>query len=245
MSAPLVSAGRALCALGLLSAWHVASFGAAVPSPAAVGARLIALTASGELFGHTATTLIEAGSGFALGAASAIALALALRTVPRVADALAPLLSGAMSIPKIAVAPLVFLWFGVGLTGKVALVSVAAFFPVFFGTLSGLNAADRSLLSLARVMGARGPFLAWRVILPSALPFVLSSFTATLPQTVTVAVVGELIAADSGLGYYIHASGAQADLVGMLAGVVAVSGLVIALNSALARLRTKFVRRAA
>ena len=237
-----IALGRVAVLIAMLGGWEALSrvdHGGLVPAPREVVLRLLAIARSGELATHLWETLSEALGGFACGTAVALVLAWLVGRHSLIEDALSPLLVALMSIPKVALTPLAFLWLGIGVASKVALVATAVFFPVFFGVLAGLKAIDAGLLTSARVMGARGAFLTRTVILPSVVPAVVTSFKVAVPHAITIAVVAELVASSAGLGYYIRISAAQADIVGMFAGAVCVSLLVILVNGALACIRMR------
>jgi NitT/TauT family transport system permease protein len=242
MSAAIV-AGRIGLFLGLAALWQLAHawLGAGVVADLVeIGRRIGELAASGKLARHASVTLLEAGAGLAIGAAAGFAAPFLLRLAPRLEAALDPYIAAAMGVPKLALAPLLILWFGIGLASKIAFVAAVAFFLVFFSTLSGIRAADPRLVAVARVFGARRWLLAREVLMPAAAPFVLASLKVAAPRAVSAAVVGEFIAADAGLGFYIHEAMSQADTVGIFAGVVVVTAIVVAINAALER----FQRRA-
>ena len=113
------------------------------------------------------------------------------------------------------------------------------FFLLFFSTRAGIRSADPRLIAMARVFGTRALMLAREVLLPAALPFVLASLKVAAPRAISAAVVGEFIAADRGLGWYIHDAMLQADTVGIFAGVVVVTLLVVAVNALLERLQRR------
>ena len=210
-----------------------------LPSLGAIGRRLGEEIASGEIFHHAGVTIGEAATGLGIGTAAGIILPVVLQQNRRIDEALAPLFAGAMGIPKLALAPLLTLWLGIGFVSKVAFVAAAVFFLVFFSMAAGLRAIDPTLVAVSRTMGARGSFLLRAVLLPSTLPFLFGSLKIAVPHAITIAVVGELIVSDAGLGHLVQASAAQADSPGIFAGVFVISLLVVALTIVLERVERR------
>jgi NitT/TauT family transport system permease protein len=238
----VIAAGRLLVGLAALAAWQAGHrvLGAEwISSPADVVRRGAEIAASGELLRHAAATLTEAALGFLLGGGAAILLPFALRLAPRLTAALDPFFAAATGVPKLALAPLVILWFGIGLVSKIAFVAAVVFFFLFFSTLAGVRAVDPRLAAAVRVLGGREWTVTWEVAWHTALPYVFAGLKVALPRAISAAVVGEFIAADRGLGYYINNARAVADTVGLFTGVALVTLLVLAIDAALERLQAR------
>lgn len=238
----MIVGGRALLGLAVLVAWHAThvALGAEwISSPADIVLRSLALVASGELLRHATTTLAEAALGFLLGGGTGILLPFALRLSPRLTAALDPFLTAGMGLPKLALAPLLILWFGIGLVSKVVFVAAVVFFLLFFNTLAGVRSIDPRLASAVRVMGGREWTVTAEIAWHTALPYVFAGLKIGLPRAISAAVVGEFIAADAGLGYYINNARAMADTVGLFTGVTLVTVLVLAIDAGLERLQTR------
>jgi len=239
-----VWAGRIALGIALIVLWQAGSrwLGPAVLSDlGAIARRVAEIAADGKLARHGAITLLEAGAGLVIGATLGLLLPFLLRLVPRLEAALDPYIAAAMGVPKLALAPVLILWFGIGLASKIAFVAAVVFFLIFFSTLAGIRSADARLSSLARVFGAGRWLLAREVLLPTALPFVLASLKVAAPRAISAAVVGEFIAAQAGLGYYIHEAMSQADTVGIFTGVLVVTLIVIAVNAGLEVLQKRLL----
>jgi NitT/TauT family transport system permease protein len=144
-----------------------------------------------------------------------------------------------MGVPKLALAPLLILWFGIGVLSKVVFVAAVVFFFLFFNTLAGVRSIDPRLAAAVRVLGAREWTVTWEVAWHTALPYVFTGLKVALPRAISAAVVGEFIAADRGLGYYINNARAMADTAGLFTGVALVTLLVLALDAALERLQAR------
>jgi NitT/TauT family transport system permease protein len=233
-----VSVGRALrdrlvLAVAALVAWQLAAlvFGAHwVPSPLVTGRRFFRLVATGELLRHSLFTLAAAGGGFLAGGVPGAALPFLLRRAPRVAAIIDPYLIAGYGMPKLALAPLFILWFGIGLASKVALVASIVFFLIFFSTAAGVRGADVRLVAMARVAGASERAVARHVVWPGAVPYIFTGLKISLSYSIGAAVVGELISSNRGLGYLIQAGANDFDSTTVFAGLIALTILVVAVS---------------
>ncbi|MBN9427193.1 MAG: ABC transporter permease [Burkholderiales bacterium] len=233
-----IGIGRVLLGAGLIVLWQIL---AVVLGPdvvadlRAIGARLWEMAHSGALLRDVGATLWESAAGLIIGGVLGLALAFALRMSPRLEKACEPFIGAAMGIPKLALAPLIILWFGVGLGSKIAFVASVVFFLVFFATVAGIRGTDPRLVVMARIAGAGRRLLVREVLLPSALPMILSSLKVAGPRAISAAVVGEFMAAEVGIGHAIRYAMDQSDTVGIYAGIVVVTAMVVALDAALER----------
>jgi NitT/TauT family transport system permease protein len=238
----VIVGGRILLGLVGLAVWQAAHLvlGAEwISGPADIVHRVGEMAASGDLVRHTVVTLGEAALGFLLGGGAGVLLPFALRLSPRLTAALDPFMAAAMGVPKLALAPLLILWFGIGFVSKVAFVAAVVFFLIFFNTLAGVRSLDPRLATAVRVLGGREWTVTREVAWHTALPYVFAGLKVALPRAISAAVVGEFIAADGGLGYYINHSRAMADTVGLFTGVTLVTLLVLALDAGLERLQAR------
>ena len=231
---------RLAVGIGLLAAWQIAAEATGklfIAGPLDVAQRIGELAQSGELWVHSLATFEEALAGYGLGAAAAIALPYLLRLSPRLMTALDPYMAAAMALPKLALAPLIILWFGIGMLSKILFVASLVFFLIFFNVLAGVLAADPRLIAMARVAGAGEWMVAREIIWNSSMPYLITGLKISLPRGISAAVVGEFLAADAGLGYYIEYSRDQADTVGIFTGIVVVTIYVLVLNAILKRVQ--------
>jgi len=238
----VIAAARVALGIAALALWQAAhwAIGAEwISGPADVVRRLLESTASGELARHTLATLTEAAFGFLLGGGAGILLPFALRLSPRLTAALDPFFAAAMGVPKLALAPLLILWFGIGLVSKVVFVGAVVFFFLFFNVLAGVRSIDPRLASAVRVLGAREWTVTREIAWHTALPYVFAGLKVALPRAISAAVVGEFIAADRGLGYYINNARAMADPVGLFTGVAVVTALVLVIDAGLERVQAQ------
>ncbi|WP_329109026.1 ABC transporter permease [Micromonospora sp. NBC_01699] len=170
-----------------------------VPTPGQVWTTMVDQWAF--LLRNTYVTLYETVIGFVLAALLGLGTAILIAYSPTMEKALYPIVLFAQVIPKIAIAPLLVVWFGVGFTPKIVLAVLIAFFPVVISGVAGLRSTDPELIDLAATMGA-GPWKTFRRIrFPNALPHLMSGLKVAVTLAVVGAVVGEFVGADEGLGY--------------------------------------------
>lgn len=208
-------------AITIVVAWQAASGRLIKPfwisSPLAIWDQLVAWAITGELLMHVEITLAETLMGFVFGAVAGIAMGLALGLNRRVAAVLDPFIVAFYSLPKIALAPLFILWFGVGLLSKVVMATFVVFFLVFYNTYAGTLAVEQELVDVLRLMGATRWQIVRKVILPSVLLWIFTGMKISVPYALIGAVVGEMMASNKGLGYLIQASAGQYDTSGVFA----------------------------
>ena len=133
-------------------------------------------------------------------------------------------------IPKVALAPVFVIWFGIGLMSKIAIIMTMVFFVVFINTFAGLRSVNEEYVSIVRIMGASGWQVVREVFLPATLPFILVGLRAGIPFSVIGAVVGEFIASTKGLGYFINYHQGTFDTNGIFVGVTILALLVVVLD---------------
>jgi NitT/TauT family transport system permease protein len=237
---------RLLLTAVLLVAWEVAATTVTTPfwisQPSRVFDRLVSLTMSGLLFWHIAATLQAALLGLALGGVVGVALGLLLGGHPRVAEVVDPLLMGLNSLPRVALAPLFIIWFGIGLPSKVILAFSLVVFPVLINAYQGVRGVDQSLVDMLRTMHASSWQIARRVTIPSTLPWIVAGVRIGLGMSLIGAVVGELVGSNRGVGYYVEAAAANFDTTGVFAGLVILMVLTIALNELMKLIEARLFR---
>jgi ABC-type nitrate/sulfonate/bicarbonate transport system permease component len=175
-----------------------------LPGPWLVLGSLAELAAKGQLAGHVAATLERVAIGFGTGAAAGVTLGLAAGALPPVRNVVEPLVELLRPIPPLAVLPMFIVWVGIGEPSKIGFITYATFFPIFLTTVTGVRQIDPILLRAARSLGARGPALFARVILPAALPDVLTGLRLGVALAFFVIVISEFIGAEQGLGFLIN-----------------------------------------
>jgi NitT/TauT family transport system permease protein len=175
-----------------------------LPAPEVVGERAVRAIGSGLLWEHTAVTLSEILLGLALGAASAIAVGTALGKSVVIERVLSPYIVAAQSVPILALAPLLDIWFGGGLLARVLICALIVFFPIAIATMVGIRSADPLLVELFRSLGATQSQRTTRLEIPSALPVIFGGLRVGVTLAVIGAVVAEWAGASSGLGVLIN-----------------------------------------
>ncbi len=173
-----------------------------LPAPSAVGEVLISDAAI--LRDQAWVTLVETALGFALAMIVGLGFAMLIDRSALLRRAIYPLLVASQTVPSIAYAPLLIIWFGYGILPKVLVVLVYCFFPVTVAALDGFRATDPDLIRLFRTFGASGRQIFTRVRFPHALPAVFSGIRIAITYSVTGAIVGEYVGAAQGLGIYIQ-----------------------------------------
>jgi NitT/TauT family transport system permease protein len=213
----------------LIAIWQVLSFWLGiywVGSPWGVAKRFAEGVANGELLRHSGYTLSEAAAGFVIGAIPAAALPFLLRRLPIVTAILDPFMVGGYGAPKLALAPLFILWFGIGIESKVALVAITVFFIVYFSAFAGIRALDAKLVQMAQVMGANERDVARHIVFPGAVPYIFTGLRIAMPYSIGGAVIAELISANRGLGYLIQLGAMNFDTTGVFVALAATTCIV-------------------
>lgn len=214
----------------LLAAWALAAeTGLAnpylLPAPQKVAAAAWDLFARGDLWGHVAASLERVGLGFALTVAMALPLALLTGLLPTVHGLLRLLLEALRVTPPLALVPLLILWLGIGEASKLAIVILASFFPVYMNTLSGVREADHRLMELARTLDLTARERIVHILLPAALPGIVTGLRLGFGYSWRALVGAELIAASSGLGYLIIDSSEMARTDRVFVGILTIAAL--------------------
>jgi NitT/TauT family transport system permease protein len=175
-----------------------------LPAPEVVGERALRAIGSGLLWEHTSVTLTEILLGLAVGAATAIAVGTALGKSVVVERVLSPYIVAAQSVPILALAPLLDIWFGGGLLARVLICALIVFFPIAIATMVGIRSADPLLVEMFRSLGATPGQRTTRLEIPSALPVIFGGLRVGVTLAVIGAVVAEWAGASSGLGVLIN-----------------------------------------
>jgi len=172
-----------------------------LPAPSEVALALARMVRDGQLAQHVLASSLRVAAGFVLGAALAVLFGALVGLSATAAAVLTPSFQALRAIPSLAWVPLLLLWLGIDEASKVALIAIGAFFPVYMGVASGFRDVDRKLVEVARLRGLGRVALARRVLLPAALPALLTGLRNGLSLAWMFMVAAELIAASRGLGY--------------------------------------------
>jgi NitT/TauT family transport system permease protein len=233
-SARNLSLSLLLLAVSLL-AWEGIVRGAQVqafilPPPSQVVVALYRGFASGLYVKHLQVTLLETVLGFAVGSALGFLLGTAVAMNRYVEYFLYPYIVMFQSLPKVALAPLIVIWFGLGLTSKVINAALVAFFPLLVNTMVGLRSADEDRVNLMRSLAASETQVFWMLRLPNALPFVMAGLDIAMILALIGAIVAEFTGATSGLGMLILSMTYTMDVSGQFSVLLILSVVGLLLN---------------
>jgi NitT/TauT family transport system permease protein len=210
--------------------------------PSDIAGRIATWMTTGSLWQHLFITLEESVLGLAIGAAIGITLGFALARAPFAARVLDPYIKMLNAVPRVVLAPLFLLWFGLGIWSKVALAVTLVFFIMFFNTYQGVRDADRVIVDNVRMLGATKRQLVAHVLIPSALTWIFSSLQTSLGVAMVGAVVGEYLGAARGLGYVISQAEGTFDTTGVFAGMTVLAVVVVVVSAGVTRLERWLLR---
>ncbi len=217
----MVALGRGLVALLALGLWEAISTWVLNPfflsKPSLIAGRLGEWIGDGSLILHLGLTIVEMLLGLALGSLLGIAVGALFGSNRTISDVMSPFVTALYSLPRVALVPVFILWFGIGLSMKVALNAVIVFFIMFFNTYAGVRDVDPELLDVIRLTGASRTDLLRKVVAPSAAPWIFTGLTMALPYSLTGAVVAEMFASNRGLGYLLSYAAGTLDTTGVFA----------------------------
>ena len=213
-----------------------------LPSPVAVWDRFWQATFDGTLVRHTLYTLFEVVTGLVIGVTSATILGYILARSLVIERVLSPYIVASQSIPIVAIAPLLVIWFGPGLLSKVLICALIVFFPVLINTIVGIRSVPKDLRDLMRSLKASR----WQTIhlleFPAALPVFLGGLRIGATLAVIGAVVGEFVGADRGLGFLINVARGQYDTALVFVSVIMLVALALGLYGIVILLENNFLR---
>jgi NitT/TauT family transport system permease protein len=181
------------------------------------------------LLDNTWPTLFAVTGGFGLAAVLGFIIAIGIAYSRWISEMTYPFLVAAQVLPKVALAPLFLIWFGFGLTPKVVIAALIAFFPIVINTARGLGSVEPELIQYMHSLGASWREVFVKISLPWALPYIFASFRISITLAVVGAVVGEFISSDNGLGYVINYANTSLDTDVMFGGIFALSALGVIL----------------
>jgi NitT/TauT family transport system permease protein len=239
--------GRALIAVIAILAWHVAvttgfANPAFVSSPTAVYHAIGALLAQSDFWSNLGTTALEVLISFVASVFLGIAAAVTLDRNARIRALVSPYVSAINSMPRVALGPIFILWFGIGIASKVVLATSLGFFIVLVSTLGGLQTVDRDILLMSKLYGASNLRLFWNVRLPWALPSVFAGMKLTLIYCASGAVIGEMIAAKSGIGLLLQTYSGQFDIASVLGVMFVLVACVVFVTSCIEYVERSLLR---
>ncbi|EXG82535.1 ABC transporter permease [Cryptosporangium arvum] len=207
-----------------------------VPAPTAVADSLVDGFRDGSLITHSVVTLKEILIGFGIAVGSALVSAVLITQFRPVERVLFPLLILTQTIPKVAMAPLLIVWFGIGISSKVLTVALIAFFPLLINAVLGFRSAAHEQVEMLRSFGASRVQVMRHLQIPSALPHIFAGLEVAVILSVTGAVVAEFVGSSEGLGYLIQATNFTLDVARTFAVIVVLSAIGIALHAIVVQL---------
>jgi NitT/TauT family transport system permease protein len=225
-------------ALGIvfLGIWQFAS-GRLVDSfiisdPIDIALRLWEWVSTGTIWPHVWATVYATVVGFVIGAGLGVAGGLWLGLSPFLSRLLDPFIWAFNALPKVALAPLFILWFGLDIKSKVALAAVLVVFLVFVNTFSGVREVDQDLIDGLRIMRASRWQILTKLIVPSATSWIFVGLKAGVPYALIGTIIGEMIASSRGLGYLVQRAGSEFDSAGVFAALAVIAALAMIFNEA-------------
>ncbi|HEX9477991.1 MAG TPA: ABC transporter permease [Methylomirabilota bacterium] len=222
---------------GLVRLFEVPAF--ILPPPSQVALALGRGFSSGLYVQHLSHTLLETMLGFIAGSALGLILGTAVALSRPVEFFLYPYIVMFQSLPKVALAPLIVVWFGLGLTSKVINAALIAFFPLLVNTMVGLRSADEERVSLMRSLAASERQIFWMLRLPNSLPFVMAGLDVAMIFALIGAIVAEFVGAQKGLGMLIQSMNFNMDVSGQFSILLILSVVGLLLNRGVMMIRKR------
>jgi NitT/TauT family transport system permease protein len=233
-----------LCTLVLweLAAWQWPGVARLVSQPIEIARGIVDVVTTGVIWQHFDATIKEMAVGYVIGAVTGVAVGFLCGRIKCLGDILNPYISLFNGIPKVALAPVFVIWFGIGLMSKIAIIVTMVFFVVFINTFAGLRSVNEDYVAIVRIMGASGWQVVREVFLPATLPFIIVGLRAGIPFSVIGAVVGEFIASTKGLGFFINYNQGTYDTNGIFVGVTILALLVVVLDGLLSLVEKRLLK---
>lgn len=210
-----------------------------LPTPISIFIALYRGIASGLYLDHIGITLVETLLGFALGTVLAFTLGVAVALSRRTEYFLYPFIVMFQAMPKVALAPLVIIWFGLGITSKIVSAALVAFFPLMVNTIVGLRSAEEDRVNLMRSLAASRWQIFWMLQLPNAMPYIFAGLEIAMIFSLIGAIVGEFVGAQSGLGMLIQSMNFTMDVAGQFSVLLILSVLGLLLNGLVTQVRRR------
>lgn len=219
----------------LISIWQIVIFiggyeEALLPSPLTVGKGIITLIVNGSMFEHVRISLMRFFIGYFSAVITAVLFGLILGRTKRIWRVIDPIVQVLRPVAPIAWAPFIVLWFGIGSIPAIVIIFIAAFFPILLSTVSAVRKIDITYLKVAQNLEIKQPQLMYKVIFPAAFPSIANSLHIALGTAWIFLVSGEMVGAQSGLGYLIIDSRNALDLDLVLAGIIFIGVLGLLLD---------------
>ncbi len=241
-----LNAYRLVLAAVLLGVWEFATGRWIDPfwfsSPFRIGAHLAEILGQADIFRDLWVTMTETFLGYFAGAVLGVVVGLVLSRLETLAKVLDPFIVAVNGIPRVALAPLFIIWFGIDIKSKIVLASTLVFFITFYNTFAGIRGVEQSFKNVARVMGASERQIFLKVILPAASPWIITGLKMSLPFALIGAIIGEFMAASKGLGFRLQLYTGLFNTTGAIAVIFILMLMMIAFNALLNRLEEHLLR---
>ena len=230
----------------LIGAWELGSrtgyiSNIALPAPSEALGALADLVETGMLWKHVGASLSRLVLGWTLGTVAGVAVGFMIALFSLARAGLLPLVSALFPIPKIALLPLFIIWFGIGEGSKVATILFGTFFPTVIATYGGVDNVDRNLIRMGQSFGLGWWSIVRKIVLPGALPAILSGCRISVSIAIVLLVAAEMIGAEFGIGAYILMAGALFAIDQLIAGVALLSVLGLAIGWLIGRAERHFL----
>lgn len=233
--ATLLAVWQGAVSLGLIDSFWISS-------PVLVAKELWQEILRGDLIRNVGITVFEALIAFFVSSALGVAAGLMLARSPFWDEVLAPLILALNSLPRVALAPLIILWFGIGVVAKVVTAFTLVFFILLVNTLGGAKNVDTDILTIARLMGASRRDILWKVTLPSALPWIFAGLNIGLTYALLGVIVAEILASNQGIGYVISSGAANFNTAAVFAGLVTLAVVAWLFSAVMRRVEARLLR---
>jgi NitT/TauT family transport system permease protein len=241
----VIHSGQVGVGVLILVLWQVSSqiFGTfTLSSPSLIVERIAELVSTGKLWPNLTTTLTETFAGLAIGMVVGVAVGVLIASSKVVGRWFYPYIMALYSLPRVALAPLFIVWFGIGLESKIFMVVTMVVFVAFYNTYQGMRSIDPDLLEMTRSFRASwGARLRWAV-LPAVAPWILTSLRLSIALALIGAVIAELVGASQGLGYYMGYSANVLDTTGVFAGLVIITVIAMVAEQIVALIERRVMR---
>ena len=249
-------AWQGLLLVGVFVAWHLLTVPGILPpfyfddahkaafffgEPLKVLGRIWNWFVSGEIYRHLWVTLLETLLAFVIGTVFGVAIGIWLALSPAASALFDPYIKALNAMPRVILAPIFFVWFGLGMLSKVALGVTLVFFIVFFNVYQGVREVSPVVLANARMLGASRHQLLRYVYLPSAMSWVFASLHNSVGLAFVGAVVGEYLGSAEGVGYLIHQAEGVFDINTVFAGILVLTGFALVLDWVVTRVETRLM----
>jgi ABC-type nitrate/sulfonate/bicarbonate transport system permease component len=228
-----------------LAAWQAVASAQLVqplflPGPYDIANAEVSIFRSPDIWLDLGTSGAELGAGFGLAILAGLPTGLLMGWYRRLNHALDPFISFLYATPRVALLPLLIIWFGIGVYSKIAVIFLGAFFPIAINTMAGIRSLDSSLLRAARSFGASDARLFTTVALPGSVPFILTGLRLGVGHALVGVVVGELVAAQHGIGYEMMVAGSTWQTPKVFAYLILLAGTGVVLTVLLQRIERRF-----